>query len=71
MRASLALVIREPPIDPLRSNKKMYYPLAESISVSKLSAFIASFFASYKLRLQNLGIKDTITVEPLSVLPRV
>jgi len=71
IKAYFAFLMGVPPIDPLLSKRKKYSPLAESILVSKLSAFNASFFASYRFNEQNFGINDTITVEPLSVLPSV
>jgi hypothetical protein len=49
----------------------MYYPLTPAMSVSKDSGFRAAIYASIKLRVQNLGIKDTITEELISVLPSV
>jgi len=61
----------EPLIDPLRSSKKMYSPLTESMSVYKAEDFRAAILESSRLRLQNLGMKETITVELESVLPKV
>jgi hypothetical protein len=71
INAYFAFFIGVLPIDPLLSKRKKYSPLAESILVSKLSAFNASFLASYRFNVQNFGIKDTITLEALSVLPSV
>jgi len=57
-------------MEPLLSNKKMYYPLALSISVSKFFPATEALYASSMPKSQNLGIKDSIAVEPTSVLPK-
>ena len=49
----------------------MYSPLTPAMSVSKDSGFSAANYASFKSRVQNLGIKETITEELISVLPSV
>lgn len=71
MSASFAFSIGFPLIDPLRSRTKMYSPLTPSISVSKDYAFTAANSASLRSRVQNLGMKETITEDPESVRPMV
>lgn len=69
--AVLASFIKFPDIDPLRSNKKMYYPFTLSISTYRSLWANAAIYASFKFKEQNLGIKETITVVFVSVLPTV
>ena len=70
IKAYFAFSILLPPIDPLLSNRKMYYPFAFSISVSTFFPATEALYASSMLRLQNLGMKESIAVDPASVLPK-
>jgi hypothetical protein len=71
IKARLAFYILEPLIDSLRSRRKIYSPLTASMSVYKDIDFRAAILESSRLRLQNLGMKETITVELESVWPKV
>ena len=68
-KASFAFSILPPPIDALRSRKKMYYPFALSTFVSIFMSALEALYASSTLRWQNFGIKESIAVDPESVLP--
>lgn len=70
IKASLALLILSPCIDPLLSKKKIYSPFVALISVYNYFFDNDAFIASSTLNSQNLGIKDNITVELTSVRPR-
>ena len=70
IRNFLAFYILVPFMDPLRSSRKMYSPLTASMSVYNTEDFSAATLESSRLRLQNLGMKETITVELESVLPK-
>lgn len=63
--------MESPDIDPLRSSKKIYYPFTLSMSTYKALWANAAFYASFKFKEQNLGMKETITVVFVSVLPTV
>jgi len=70
-RAYFALSIRTFPIEPLLSRRKMYYPLALSISHSKSFPSSCILTASLICRLQHFGIKDTAAQKLMSVRPRI
>ena len=70
IKASFAFSILFPPIEPLLSSRKIYYPFAFSMSVSTFLPATEALYASSMLRLQNLGMKESIAVDPASVLPK-
>ena len=70
IKADFAFVILDPPIEPLRSKKKIYSPFAALISVYNYFLANEAFIASSTFSSQNLGMKESITVELTSVLPR-
>lgn len=70
IKAYLALFILLPYIEPLRSSRNTYYPFAEFISTSNILPYKNALYASFMLSGQNLGMKESIAVELLSLLPK-
>jgi hypothetical protein len=70
IKADFAFYIDEPVIEPLLSSRKMYYPLALSMSVSIYLPSTEALYASSRLNSQNFGMNDNIADDPASLLLR-